>query len=86
MLGGDAAPDADARFDLIHTMLIKPRAILLVQARNVFNEPVVQEEEEILHVRGLAVLQPGDGLLELCQQTLVLGAVLSQTGESILFH
>jgi hypothetical protein len=46
---------------------IQPRPILLVQARSVVNEPVVQEAEEIVHVHILAVLLPGDGLLELRQ-------------------
>ena len=74
----------DLQLALIHTAVIQPRTIFLVHARNVVNEPVVQEAEEIIQVHGLTVLQPGGELLEVRQLTLVRDAVLSQTGEAVL--
>jgi hypothetical protein len=49
-------------------------------------EPVVQEAEQIAHAHCLAVLHPVDGLLELRQQTLVLGAVPCEAGEAMLLQ
>lgn len=71
---------------LVHALLIQPRAVLLVQALNVVNEPAVQEEEQFAYIHGLAALQPGDGLLEQPQQTLVLVAVGGQAREAMLLH
>src|SRR5450631_1092382 len=71
---------------LVHTMLMQPRTVLLVRSLNVVNEPAVQEDEQFAYIHGLAALQPGDGLLELPQQTLVLVAVAGQAREAMLLH
>jgi hypothetical protein len=65
---------------------MQPRTVLLVRSLNVVNEPAVQEDEQFAYIHGLAALQPGDGLLELPQQTLVLVAVAGQAREAMLLH
>lgn len=74
----------DARLALVHAVLIQPRAVLLVHALDVVEEPIVQETEQIAHLHGLPVLQTVNGLLESCQKTLMLGAVPGQSGEAML--